>query len=348
MSLWKRGKVYWAYFYVNGVRRQYSTGTTNRRKAEAILQKLKEEANDSRFQMVEADPNITFGEIATRFVASGIAQPHHLYHLKILLPYFARYPVIRMTKNLTLEFRKYRRRGKALKESTLNRDLSVLRHILYWAVDEHLILANPLARLHMERERKTRRQVMSVSEEEKLLATTMDHLRPMIIAALDTGMRRGEITHQLWQDIDLSRKLLYVTQSKTPEGEMREIPLTSRFADLLSGMRRDHGLVFTYKEDPVRIIKRSWKSALRRAGVRHMRFHDLRHTFNTRLMEAGVIQEVRMALMGHSSGHSVHSTYTHVELPIKRQAIARLEQWVKTQQQELQPQGGTHASTENS
>lgn len=348
MSLWKRGNVYWAYFYVNGVRRQHSTGTANRRKAEAILQKLKEEANDSRFQIIEADPNITFGEVATRFVASGIAQPHHLYHLKILMPYFARYPVIRMTKNLTLEFRKYRKAGRPLKESTLNRDLSVLRHILYWAVDEHLIVANPLARLHMERERKTRRQVMSLAEEEKLLSDAPEHLRQMIIAALDTGMRRGEITHQLWRDVDLPRKLLYVTQSKTPEGEMREIPLTSRLADLLASMERGNGLVFTYKEEAVRIIKRSWASALRRAKVRHIRFHDLRHTFNTRLMEAGVIQEVRMALMGHSSGHSVHATYTHVELPIKRQAIARLEQWVKEQRQELQLQGGTNASTENS
>jgi integrase len=161
-------------------------------------------------------------------------------------------------------------------------------------------------------------------------------------------MRRGEITHQLWQDVDLPRKLLYVSLSKTPEGEMREIPLTSRLADLLAGMSRDDGLVFTYKDEAVRIIKRSWGSALKRAKVRHIRFHDLRHTFNTRLLEAGVIQEVRMALMGHSSGHSVHATYTHVELPIKRHAIARLELWVKEQRQELQLQGGTNASTENS
>ena len=53
---------------------------------------------------------------------------------------------------------------------------------------------------------------------------------------------------------------------------------------------------------PVRIVKRTWKTALKNAGVRHVRFHDLRHTFNTRLMEAGVLQEIRMALMGHSTG----------------------------------------------
>ena len=79
-------------------------------------------------------------------------------------------------------------------------------------------------------------------------------------------------------------------------------------------------------------MKRSWKTALKNANLRHVRFHDLRHTFNTRLMEAGVLQEVRMALMGHSPGSKVHATYTHIELPVKREAIRKLEQWVKDQQ----------------
>jgi len=158
-------------------------------------------------------------------------------------------------------------------------------------------------------------------------------------------MRRGEITNQRWEHMDLSRKLLLVTKSKTPEGEAREIPLTERLAELLLSKRQPEGLVFTYKNGPVRIIKRSWHGSCRRAGLRHIRFHDLRHTFNTRLMEAGVIQEVRMALMGHSSGHKVHATYTHIELPVKREAIAKLERWVKSQTNLI---GGNNANTQAS
>ena len=86
-------------------------------------------------------------------------------------------------------------------------------------MDENLIAANPLARLRLERERKIRRHVISTAEEQKLLAAAPEHLRRIIAAALDTGMRRGEITHQLWEDVDLSRSLLFVTKSKTPEGE---------------------------------------------------------------------------------------------------------------------------------
>src|SRR5579872_6464694 len=170
---------------------------------------------------------MTFGELAARFIASGSVRPHHLYHLKFLLPFFSEIPVLRVTKSLADEFR--RRRGavnKSIKDATINRDLSVLRHILYWGVDEQLLAANPLARLKMARERRTRRQVLSVPEEQPLLGSAKDHLYAMVIMALDTGMRRGEITSQLWEDIDFSRRVLFVTHSKTPEGESLEIPIT--------------------------------------------------------------------------------------------------------------------------
>jgi integrase len=166
----------------------------------------------------------------------------------------------------------------------------------------------------------------------------------MIICALDTGMRRGEITSQLWEDIDFSRKVLFVTRSKTPEGESREIPLTERLHEHLLKHRKAEGLIVSFRDKPVRIIKRTWKTALKNAAIRHVRFHDLRHTFNTRLMEAGVLQEVRMTLMGHSPGSRVHATYTHIELPVKREAIRKLEQWVNQQQKQLKE--NTDASSE--
>ena len=287
-----------------------------------------------------------FGELAARFIASGSVRPHHIYHLKFLLPFFSETVALRVTKSLTDEFRKQRHSGKSIKEATINRDLSVLRHILYWAVDEQLLAANPLARMKMARERRTRRQVLSVAEEQFLLAVAKDHLRRMVIAALDTGMRRGEITSQRWEDIDFSQRLLFVTHSKTPEGESREIPLTVRLHQLLLEARETEGIVFSYQGQPVRIVKRSWKTALKNAGLRHVRFHDLRHTFNTRLMEAGVMQEIRMALMGHSTGSKVHSTYTHIELPVKRQAIRKLETWVNQQQQQLKKEQDKDARTE--
>jgi integrase len=110
-----------------------------------------------------------------------------------------------------------------------------------------------------------------------------------------------------------------------------------------SSFKQTEGLVFTFKGRPIHGIKTAWRATIRRAGSRYFRFHDLRHTFNTRLMEAGVLQDIRKALMGHSSGDEVNSLYTHVELPVKREAIRKLEAWVEAQQnQKEEVQGEPH------
>lgn len=347
MSLWKRGGVWWNYFYIDGVRHQSSTGTGNRRQAELIANKQRLDANARRFQIVDTDPHVKFGEIAAKFIANADVKSSHLYHLNILLPFFADLPAMRLTKSQIEEFRRFRRKGNPkIKDSSVNRDLSVLRRVLYWAVEESILLSNPLGRLRMARERRTRRTILSVEEEDRLLAVAPTHLRRIIVAALDTGMRRGEILGQRWEHIDFSRKLLSVTRSKTPEGEAREIPLSEHLFTLLSDRRQQEGFVFTLRDQKISWIRKGWLATLKRGAVRHTRFHDLRHTFNSRLMMAGVIQDIRMALMGHSGGSRINSMYTHVELPTKREAIKRLEQWVKKQREEQEGEAD-NASTEN-
>lgn len=334
MSLFKRGGVWWNYFNIDGVRHQLSTGTSNRRLAEGIARKQQEDENLKRHQVAQVDPDITFGKLAAHFAAGSACTAYHTERLKPVLGHFANTPVLKMTRGELAAYRVARQAEKEVSDATVNRDLSVLRRVINWSVDEGIIPQNPLGRIRLARERRVRRSILATSEEDALLAKAPDHLRRIIICALDTGMRRGEVTGQRWEDVDFPRKLLYVTRSKTPEGESREIPLSKRLLELLQSMRKEKGLIFTYEGDQLRIIKRSWKTAIKNAGIRYLRFHDLRHSFNSRLMEAGVMQEVRMALMGHSGGNSVHMRYTHVELPRKRDAITRLEAWVQQQRNE--------------
>jgi integrase len=190
----------------------------------------------------------------------------------------------------------------------------------------------------MPRARKCRRPILGWDDEQTLLQACSPHLARIIVAALDTGMRRGEITHQLWEDVDLSRGVLSVTHSKTAEGEQREIPLTDRMRSLLAPGRQTSGPVFTFKGEPITRIKTAWAGAIRRAGIPRLRFHDLRHTFNTRLLELGILTDVRKSLMGHSSGEDVHSIYTHVELPLKRKAINALNSWMHELMESSQPE----------
>jgi integrase len=336
MSLYRRGKVYWSAIWIDGVREMRSLETTNRRRAELLEQQFKEELHTRRFHLPDLKPQMLFGELYARFLAEGDVKPYHIERSKQFLPFFTEMPIGQITRNDIARYRKQRHaehlRGKEetakpLSETTVNRDIEVVRRLLFWAADEGFIPANPIARIRMVRERRQRRPVMPVREEVKLLASASDHLREIAMTALDTGMRRGELLHQLWEHVDFDRLLLAVTHSKTPEGEMREIPLTSRVFTMLYTNRKPSGLIFTYDGAPIRILKTGWKGALRRAGLPHYRFHDLRHTFNSRLVEAGVIADVRKELMGHSHGGDVHSLYTHVELPTLRDAIARLEAW---------------------
>src|ERR1019366_458202 len=334
MTLWKRGSRYWTLVWFDGKRYAKSTGTGNKRQALRIDEQHKEELTLARTFPNKLQPDMTFGELAARFLAEAGPKAHHIDRLKILLPYFADVPIAHLNRAATRDYRAYRHdQKKALSETTVNRDLEVLRHLLFWAVDEGYLAANSLSRMPMVRERRKPRPVMSPDEEARLLPQAAPHLHGLVIAALDTGMRRGELLSERWEHIDFSRRLLFVTHSKTAGNEAREIPLTTRLFELLSAAPQKDGLVFLFKGRPLHRIKTAWAAAIRRAGIRYYRFHDLRHTFNTRLMEAGVMQEVRKALMGHSSGEDVHSIYTHVELPAKREAIRKLEAWVDAQRE---------------
>ena len=328
MSLFKRGNIYWSYIYIDGVRHAQSTGTGTLRQAQEIERKFRDTLNLKRHQITAPRPDMTIGELAARFLAEGDRKAHHVDRLNHLLGYWSEKPIGRIHRAMADDYRRRRHAEKTLSDATVNRDLSVLRHILYWAVDQGFLPSNPLARLRMVRERKKPRSVLAVADERLLLEAAAPHLRHIIIAALDTGMRRGELLNQCWEHVDFNRRVLFVTKSKTAEGEGREIPLTDRVYSLLAAVRRNDGVVFTFHDQPIRYIKTAWQATMRRARIRYCRFHDLRHTFNTRMMEAGVMQEIRKALMGHSSGQDVHATYTHVELPAKREAIRKLELWL--------------------
>ena len=337
MSLFKRGGVYWSYVFVDGVRHARSTNTGTRRVAEQIDQKHKEELRLKATLSPEFAPNMCFAELAARFLGNGSAKEWHRDRMKVLLPYFADYSIGKINKAAIRQYRSERHRQKTLTETTVNRDIECLRHLLYWAVDEGLLVANPIARIRMERERRKKKPVLSLEEEALLLGAASPHLQNIVIVAVDTGMRRGEILNQRWEDVDFARRLLYVTHSKTPEGESREIPLTERVLTLLSAMRKDtdhknkdEGLIFTFAGKLIHSLKTGWKAAIRRAGIRYIRFHYLRHTFNTRLLELSVPREVRMALLGHTFGDT-HESYEHVELPLKREAIRKLEAWHQTE-----------------
>jgi integrase len=335
VSLYKRNSVWWYSLFINGERVCESTGTSNRRKAEQIERQRREELNNRRHRVPNINPDTTVGAAAARFIAEGLATPYYLDRFKHVLSFFSEIPIRDLNQSLIRKYRQERHSGNAsLKHATVNRDLAVLRRLCNWTVEEGIIPISPLGRLRLERERRTKRPVMSVREERLLMAHAPVHLQRIIRCALDTGMRRGEILGERWEDVDFDNRLLHVTRSKTAQGESRIVPLTNRVYEMLRSFRKDQGIVFTYGESPIKIVKTAWAASLRRSGLRHFRFHDLRHTANSRLMLAGVMQEVRREIVGHSSQHSrdINDRYTQISLAELKDAISKLEIWLENEE----------------
>jgi integrase len=335
--LYKRGDKFWAQFVVDGIRHQLPTGSSDRRQAERIERKLREEANLRRFDIITADPNLTVGEVVAKYLAANERNQFYDGRLKQLLPFFADIPVLRLTRNSASEYRQLRKKQSEVKDATVNRDLACLRHILYWAVEERLLLTNPFNRLKLPMEARTVVLVLALAEEDALLKSAPEHLRRMVLMSLYTGMRRSEIFNQRWEHVDLTRHLLYVTSSKTIGGELREIPLATPIFQMLSSIDQKNEHVFTYRGEPMGTYKTAWNHLVKTVLKRHFLFKALRSTFNTRLMEAGVVADVRRALMGHSAGKDVNLRhYTAVELPAKRRATQMLESWIAEQRKQAQ------------
>lgn len=158
----------------------------------------------------------------------------------------------------------------------------------------------------MERENNTRDRWLTCEEERRLLAASAPWLQEIIVFAIHTGMRCGEILNLTWAGVDLNRRTATVFKSKN--GERRTIPLSHTLVQALqnkaSSRRMDSELVFTSAaRTPLDApnLRRSFRLALKHGQVSDFRFHDLRHTCATRMVQAGVDLYKVQRILGHKS-----------------------------------------------
>ncbi|HEY6345904.1 MAG TPA: site-specific integrase, partial [Bryobacteraceae bacterium] len=190
-------------------------------------------------------------------------------------------------------------------------------------------------------ERKDVGRALSPAEQKGLLDFLRDspspNLRTLIPALLLTGMRAGEGFSLTWAQVDLMGKTLSVGRAKTSSGTGRVIPINDDLASILGAHRvwfedrfgepKPEHFLFAWGSplpaDPTRPItdvKHAWETLRKHEGV-SCRLHDLRHTFATRLAEAGVSESTMLALMGHMS-RSMLERYSHIRMAAKREAVA--------------------------
>jgi integrase len=255
-------------------------------------------------------------------------------HCKAIKEFFGKKTFAQLSPMLIEKFKKHRREsitifGKPRSPASVNRDLEVLSKILSMAVDNGIIESNPAKKVRKLRQDNMRKRYLTTEEEQRLLAALDNqrpYLKPLVVLAVQTGMRKGELLSLKWRHIDFNRGLIYVTNTKT--GHDRDVPMNSVAKVTLLKLQQlygDYDYVFTNPKTGVNVteIKKGFWAACKEAKIVDFRFHDLRHTTGTRLADAGTDAFAIAEVLGHLSLQTT-KRYTHATELRKRRAVEAL------------------------
>lgn len=220
-------------------------------------------------------------------------------------------------------------RGKERTITSVNRELETLRAMLNFAKQQGWMLTSPFERARgiISKADETRRErVISADEEARLLAGCTgrrEHLRPILICALDTAMRCGEILKLCWRDVNLERRTITVTAMNSKTARARQVGITNRLLSELQKLwevspQDPNASVFGISDN----FKRSWQEAVKEAELVNVRFHDARHTCITRWVQRGLPIAEIMRLSGHSTLAAFSIYVNATEQTVRRGAEA--------------------------
>ena len=281
MALWKRATRYYVEFTApDGTRVRQSTGTSDKRKAQEYHDRLKAELWD--LARLKQRPPRTWDEAALRWLQEKKHKKSHADDV---------FRIRFFTKHL---------RGKTLDQ--VSRDMIdgiITRHLSHAAArskDLYVALIRAIFRIAMRewewietmpafklyaRGTKTRVRWLTPAQAERLLKELPEHQQDMMLFALATGMRQGNVKRLAWDQVDINRRIVMIEHDETKNNEALGVPLNGLALSVLERRRGRHEVhVFTYAGKPIRQVNsKAWKNALKRAGIDNFRWHDLRHTW---------------------------------------------------------------------
>ena len=218
--------------------------------------------------------------------------------------------------------------------TSVNREMEQLRTIILFAVGHGWIIRNPFKTrpgstpLILKSQEVKRKRIPTPEEEKALLAKCVDkrkHLRGLIIATLDTGLRRGALLALTWSCVDFKKAMLHIPPGNHIKKRPDIVAMTARLrAELLTLYEASDKEPATKVFKDIKDFKRSWNTACRLAGIVGLRFNDLRHGYRTALMEAGLPKDFAMKLAGHTN-EDVDDIYVNVDERLAKQAAAVLD-----------------------
>jgi len=322
MALYKRGSVWWMSFTHDGRQFRQSTETEDKVLATRIFDKLKGQIAEGKWFEKPPGENYTFGDLMEKYMAEHSAVNKAASSNKRdkslaahLIKVFGDYYLSDIKPAMVSDY-KVQRRGEGASPRTIQYELTLMNHAFNMAIlDWEWIEVNPLKKVKKEKMNNSIERWLTLEEEKKLLNASPKWLQDIIVFAINTGMRQSEILDLKWSQVDMDRGTIIILEQKN--GGVDTLPLNETAIRVLKE-RYNHSLsqsdiVFPSNNGTRmsnRNLFRAFVNATDRAKVIKFRFHDLRHTFATRLVQGGVgIYEVQM--LGRWKNASMVRRYAH-------------------------------------
>ncbi len=336
----KAGSPYWWYSFTHKGRRVFaSTGATDHKVAKLVYLRERNRAIERR-ATGELAP-IKLRDLCNRFL-NDYSKPNKrsykadTYIVNCLNAFFGDRLASDVTAHGVEQFKAHRRQtfipeseeGRAARQisgARINRELSLLKTIYNKGVEWGLVESNPVDRVKFFSEKgRARTRYLTADEKKSLLEVCPPALRRIVIVALKTGMRRGEIFGLKWSDVDFHAGQL--TLKRTKSGETRFIPMHRDVRDVLTSLPRSGDYVFEGDRGGTSwhgALRVEWDKAVHAAALLDFVFHDLRHTFASELVMRGVDLLTVSKLLGHSTTR-ITERYAHLAPAHKAVAINML------------------------
>jgi len=204
-------------------------------------------------------------------------------------------------------------RKTKVKPATVNREHQCLRHIFTKAIEWGRTLNNPAKGNKLFKVDNKRLRFLSKEEIQALLSYCDERIKPLVIMALNTGLRRGELKNLKWKDMDMERGLIYVLQTKS--GEPREIPINGILRATIEKLHREGQRLFDTTN-----LRKLYEKAVNNSQLEDVNFHMLRHTFASHLVMAGIDLMTVKELLGHAT-LDMTMRYAHLSKGHKQVAV---------------------------
>ncbi|HOK56911.1 MAG TPA: tyrosine-type recombinase/integrase [bacterium] len=326
--IYLRGKTWYIYTCYRGKIIRKAIGK-DKKLANAVLKKKEIELIENKHLDIKKENKIKFSQLSKEFLEkyskvnkrSWKRDQLSISHIEKFLGNKYIYEI----KEKDIEEYKKTRLETGIKHSTLNRELACLKTILNKAKEWGYIDKIPKIKLFKENNQRVR--YLTDDEEEKLLKIAPEPLKSIIIVGLNTGMRQGEILNLRWKDIDLKEGIIIIGDSKSKE--KRIIPMNETLKNIFINLLTIGGKEYIFENRNGERYSGSYithwfERIVKQASIKDFRFHDLRHTFASRLVMKGVSVKVVQELLGHKD-YRMSLRYSHLSPEVKKQAVEILD-----------------------